>query len=168
MHCWWKILIGIVLALFVCIIYIMILRWIAGPMVWLSIFGALALLAAGKGNIYSYWTRILWLKGTSDYLSLYHYLSFLYTTIYGYSALAGQYEPVFGNIYLCTRAVKKLRTIYTMNIYEINSNQWCSIDFFTHIDFIQIWCKLSTYSAFRCGDILNMWEFSNYRSFYKK
>lgn len=50
MHNWWKILIGIVLALLTCIIYIMMLRWIAAPMVWFSIIGALAALAGGKNN----------------------------------------------------------------------------------------------------------------------
>lgn len=48
MNIWWKLVIGIALALVACIIYIMMLRWVAAPMVWLSIFGALGCLAGGK------------------------------------------------------------------------------------------------------------------------
>ncbi|XP_060534569.1 choline transporter-like 2 isoform X2 [Cylas formicarius] len=43
---WWKILIGVVIALVVCLIYIMMLRWIAAPMVWISIVGVLVALSA--------------------------------------------------------------------------------------------------------------------------
>lgn len=39
---WWKILIGVALALVACIIFIMMLRWIAAPMVWISIIGVVA------------------------------------------------------------------------------------------------------------------------------
>ncbi|KAJ8921441.1 hypothetical protein NQ315_003059 [Exocentrus adspersus] len=44
MHCWWWILIGVVAVMFVCIIYIIMMRWITAPMVWLSIIGAVAAL----------------------------------------------------------------------------------------------------------------------------
>ncbi|XP_028139866.1 choline transporter-like 2 isoform X3 [Diabrotica virgifera virgifera] len=45
--CWWKIAIGVVIALVVCLFYIFILRWFAGPLVWLSIIGVVIGLGAG-------------------------------------------------------------------------------------------------------------------------
>jgi hypothetical protein len=47
---WWKILIGVAIAVAICIIYIVIMRWLAALMVWLSLVGVLALLIAGKSN----------------------------------------------------------------------------------------------------------------------
>lgn len=47
MHSWWKILIGVGLALLACIIYILLLRWIAAPIVWLSIIGVVVCLGLG-------------------------------------------------------------------------------------------------------------------------
>ncbi|CAH1100837.1 unnamed protein product [Psylliodes chrysocephalus] len=44
---WWKIIIGVLLALVICLIYIVILRWLAALMVWISIFGVLVGLGAG-------------------------------------------------------------------------------------------------------------------------
>lgn len=44
---WWKILIGVLLAMVGCIIYVTILRWLASPMVWLSILGVIVGLGAG-------------------------------------------------------------------------------------------------------------------------
>jgi choline transporter-like protein 2/4/5 len=41
---WWKILIGVAIAVATCIIYIVIMRWLAALMVWLSLVGVLALL----------------------------------------------------------------------------------------------------------------------------
>ncbi|XP_066258139.1 choline transporter-like 2 isoform X2 [Euwallacea similis] len=52
---WWKILISIAIALVACIIYILMLRWIAGIMVWISIAGAVAALAAGCYFSYATW-----------------------------------------------------------------------------------------------------------------
>jgi choline transporter-like protein 2/4/5 len=43
---WWKILIGVAIAVAICIIYIVIMRWLAALMVWLSLVGVLALLIA--------------------------------------------------------------------------------------------------------------------------
>ncbi|XP_057666374.1 choline transporter-like 2 isoform X2 [Diorhabda carinulata] len=45
--CWWKILIGVLVAMAGCIVYVMILRWLASPMVWLSILGVIVGLGAG-------------------------------------------------------------------------------------------------------------------------
>ncbi|CAH1236388.1 unnamed protein product [Diabrotica balteata] len=45
--CWWKIALGVGIALVVCLIYIFILRWFAGPLVWLSIIGVVVGLGAG-------------------------------------------------------------------------------------------------------------------------
>ncbi|CAG9865298.1 unnamed protein product [Phyllotreta striolata] len=43
---WWKILIGVGVALVICLLYITILRWLAAPMVWLSIVGVIVGLGA--------------------------------------------------------------------------------------------------------------------------
>ncbi|KAF5300796.1 hypothetical protein FQR65_LT09099 [Abscondita terminalis] len=47
MNTWKHILVALVLALLVCIIYIVLMRWIAGVMVWISILGVLAVLSFG-------------------------------------------------------------------------------------------------------------------------
>ncbi|KAL1505597.1 hypothetical protein ABEB36_005126 [Hypothenemus hampei] len=52
---WWKIVIGIGFALVACIIYILMLRWIAGVMVWISIAGVVAALAAATYFSYDAW-----------------------------------------------------------------------------------------------------------------
>ncbi|XP_066152702.1 choline transporter-like 2 isoform X5 [Euwallacea fornicatus] len=52
---WWKILISVAIALLACIIYILMLRWIAGVMVWISIAGAIAALVAGSYFSYTTW-----------------------------------------------------------------------------------------------------------------
>ncbi|XP_030745823.1 CTL-like protein 2 isoform X1 [Sitophilus oryzae] len=44
---WWKILIGVVFALLACIIFILMLRWIAGVIVWFSIIAVVVALGAG-------------------------------------------------------------------------------------------------------------------------
>lgn len=43
-NAWKEMLGGIVLGLLACIIYIVMMRWIAGVMVWISIIGSIALL----------------------------------------------------------------------------------------------------------------------------
>ncbi|CAG9762843.1 unnamed protein product [Ceutorhynchus assimilis] len=62
MSSWWKILLGVGLALVACIIYILMLRWVAGFMVWLSIGGVLAALSAA-----SYFSYVAWQKWKKDY-----------------------------------------------------------------------------------------------------
>lgn len=47
MYSWKHILVGLVLSLVVCIIYIVLMRWIAGVMVWISIVGVLAVMSFG-------------------------------------------------------------------------------------------------------------------------
>lgn len=47
MHSWWLILLGLALAMLVCIIYIVLMRWIAAVMVWLSMVGVLVVLSFG-------------------------------------------------------------------------------------------------------------------------
>ncbi|KAF2898519.1 hypothetical protein ILUMI_07651 [Ignelater luminosus] len=42
---WWKIAICLVISLVICIIYIVLMRWIAGIMVWISIFGVIGVLS---------------------------------------------------------------------------------------------------------------------------
>ncbi|CAG9815700.1 unnamed protein product [Phaedon cochleariae] len=61
-HAWWKIAIGILLAVVACIIYILILRWTAAPMVWLSIIGVVVALAAGL-----YFTSMEYTKAKERY-----------------------------------------------------------------------------------------------------
>ncbi|XP_049820890.1 choline transporter-like 2 isoform X2 [Aethina tumida] len=46
-YSWWKILIGAGGAVLVCLLYVFMLRFIAGIMVWISIFGIVALTSAG-------------------------------------------------------------------------------------------------------------------------
>lgn len=41
---WWQILVGLVVAMFVCLIFIAIMRWLAGPTIWFSIFAVIGLL----------------------------------------------------------------------------------------------------------------------------
>uniref|UniRef100_A0AAR5P590 Choline transporter-like protein n=1 Tax=Dendroctonus ponderosae TaxID=77166 RepID=A0AAR5P590_DENPD len=52
---WQKILIGLAVALVICLIYIFMLRWIAGVMVWISIVGVLAALSAATYFSYTTW-----------------------------------------------------------------------------------------------------------------
>lgn len=59
---WWKILIGVALALVACIIFIMMLRWIAAPMVWISIIGVVAGLSFCKYVLTSSSLKILLVK----------------------------------------------------------------------------------------------------------
>lgn len=47
-NCWWQILVGLGVAMLICIIYIVLMRWIAAVMVWLSILGVIALLSFCK------------------------------------------------------------------------------------------------------------------------
>lgn len=44
----WEILIDLLLAMFCCLIIIAVMRWVATPLVWLSILGVLVSLGAGK------------------------------------------------------------------------------------------------------------------------
>lgn len=44
------ILAGFVISMVVSLIFIAMMRWIAAPMVWLSILGVMALLSYGKSN----------------------------------------------------------------------------------------------------------------------
>ncbi|CAH0553591.1 unnamed protein product [Brassicogethes aeneus] len=68
---WWKILIGIGVAVFVCLLYIFMLRFIAGIMVWLSILGVIALLVAGVYFSHHEWKRIPSLKENETKKRLY-------------------------------------------------------------------------------------------------
>lgn len=45
---WKYILVGFVISMVVSLIFIAMMRWIAAPMVWLSILGVMALLSYGK------------------------------------------------------------------------------------------------------------------------
>lgn len=45
---WWYILIGLVLAMISCLILIAIMRWVAKPLIWLSILGVIGMLGFGK------------------------------------------------------------------------------------------------------------------------
>lgn len=47
---WKYILVGFVISMVVSLIFIAMMRWIAAPMVWLSILGVMALLSYGKLN----------------------------------------------------------------------------------------------------------------------
>lgn len=47
---WQHILYGLLASMFCCLIIIAVLRWLATPMVWLSIFGVIGLLGFGKCN----------------------------------------------------------------------------------------------------------------------
>lgn len=83
MHMWWKILIGILLALLACIIYILMLRWLAAPMVWLSIIGALVALGGGeKIFFFIFWAEQYWFVGI--YFTAIKYKQYLdeYPTVY--------------------------------------------------------------------------------------
>ncbi|XP_063909767.1 choline transporter-like 2 isoform X2 [Zophobas morio] len=60
---WWQILIGIGIAVLICIIYIMIMRWLAAPMVWLSLLGVIALLVAA---VYFTAAKYIELKDQTD------------------------------------------------------------------------------------------------------
>lgn len=42
---------GLLFAMIACLILIAIMRWIARPLVWLSILGVLSMLGFGKNNI---------------------------------------------------------------------------------------------------------------------
>lgn len=44
----WEIAVALVIAMIVCLIYIFILRWLAAPMVWLSILGLVILLGLSE------------------------------------------------------------------------------------------------------------------------
>lgn len=46
--CWWQILLGLVASMLVCLIFIAIMRWLAGPTIWFSIIGVIAMLSYGK------------------------------------------------------------------------------------------------------------------------
>lgn len=45
---WWKILLGLLGAMILCLIYIVLMRYIAGIMVWISIVGVIVLLSVGE------------------------------------------------------------------------------------------------------------------------
>ncbi|XP_044258638.1 choline transporter-like 2 isoform X2 [Tribolium madens] len=60
---WWKILAGVGIAVVVSVIYIMMLRWLAAPLVWLSLIGVLALLIAG---VYFTTVKYIELKDKTD------------------------------------------------------------------------------------------------------
>jgi solute carrier family 44 (choline transporter-like protein), member 2/4/5 len=45
---WPALIVGLILAAFCSLIIIAIMRWVAGPIVWLSIIGVLALLGTGE------------------------------------------------------------------------------------------------------------------------
>lgn len=51
METWQHISIGLLIAMISCLILIAIMRWIARPLVWLSILGVLSMLGFGE-NIY--------------------------------------------------------------------------------------------------------------------
>lgn len=44
----WEIVVNLLFAMFCCLIVIALMRWVAKPLVWLSILGVLALLGFGK------------------------------------------------------------------------------------------------------------------------
>lgn len=44
----WEIAVALIIAMIVCLIYIFILRWLAAPMVWLSILGLVILLGLSE------------------------------------------------------------------------------------------------------------------------
>lgn len=51
---WWAILIGLVIAMVCCLIVIAMMRWLAAPLLWLSILGVIAMLSFGTSfNILS-------------------------------------------------------------------------------------------------------------------
>lgn len=51
METWQHISMGLLFAMIACLILIAIMRWIARPLVWLSILGVLSMLGFGKNNI---------------------------------------------------------------------------------------------------------------------
>lgn len=53
METWQHISMGLLFAMIACLILIAIMRWIARPLVWLSILGVLSMLGFGK-NIYHF------------------------------------------------------------------------------------------------------------------
>lgn len=56
---WWQILVGLVIAMLICIIYIILMRWIAAVMVWLSLIGVLALLSFCNNSAYFLFNYVL-------------------------------------------------------------------------------------------------------------
>lgn len=50
MNAWQIMAIGIVLSVFACLIFIAVMRWIASPIIWLSITGIFASLSYGKAG----------------------------------------------------------------------------------------------------------------------
>ncbi|KAB0800868.1 hypothetical protein PPYR_05222 [Photinus pyralis] len=66
MRSWWQILLGLVFAMLVCIIYIVLMRWIASVMVWFSIAGVLAALSFG---IYICYKKYEYYKAQKIYTS---------------------------------------------------------------------------------------------------
>jgi len=47
MNSWWQILISLILSMFVSLLFIAILRWLAAPLIWFSIIGVLTILVYG-------------------------------------------------------------------------------------------------------------------------
>lgn len=45
---WLPILIGVCVAMISCLILIMMMRWLAGPLLWLSVIGVMLMLGLGK------------------------------------------------------------------------------------------------------------------------
>lgn len=54
MNSWPVMTIGIVLSVLACLIFIAVMRWIASPIIWLSITGIFASLSYGKSFIQSH------------------------------------------------------------------------------------------------------------------
>lgn len=46
----WEIIIDLLLAMFCCLIVIAVMRWVAKPLVWLSILGAIGMLGFGMSK----------------------------------------------------------------------------------------------------------------------
>lgn len=61
METYWHILVGLILAMIACLILIAIMRWMATPLVWLSIIGVITML--GFGEFYDLFSPI-WLIST--------------------------------------------------------------------------------------------------------
>lgn len=64
---WWQILVGLAVAMGICIIYIVLMRWIAAVMVWFSLLGVLVLLSFCTTYVY-YWNKNI---TTSLFLGVY-------------------------------------------------------------------------------------------------
>lgn len=55
----WEIIANLLFAMFSCLIVIALMRWVAKPLVWLSILGVLVMLGFGKSNQSSHQNKIV-------------------------------------------------------------------------------------------------------------